>query len=160
MSVAEMLPYIIFGIMGIALVAQIREWLKPKSIVINLDEVLQSAVLGDNVVPFIKATREQRQMVMEVQGYRCANPYCNMNLRDSTPHWDHIIPRVKGGTDSVHNMQWLCETCNLNKRDKDWLFFLFEYATRLGMDPNINHEPWVRWIMTRHNAGLGVKVSA
>lgn len=107
-----------------------------------------------NVIPFIKATREERERVMQIQGHRCANPYCNMDLRESTPHWDHIVPRVKGGTDSVHNMQWLCDTCNLNKKDMDWLEFLFRYATQMGMDPNINQKPWQKWVITRTKNGL------
>jgi hypothetical protein len=102
-----------------------------------------------NVIPFVKATKEERERMMRIQGHRCANPYCNMDLRESIPHWDHIKPRSKGGTDSVHNMQWLCDTCNLNKKDMDWLEFLFRYSTSMGIDPNQNQEPWKRWVLTR-----------
>jgi hypothetical protein len=77
-----------------------------------------------------------------------------MDLRQSTPHWDHIQPRSRGGTDSVHNMQWLCDTCNLNKKDMDWLEFLFRYATEMGMDPNVNQKPWQKWVITRTKNGL------
>lgn len=107
-----------------------------------------------NIVPFIKATREERERVMVIQGHRCANPYCNTDLRQSVPHWDHIVPRSQGGTDSVHNMQWLCDTCNLNKKDMHWLEFLYRYATEMGMDPNKNEKPWQNWVLTRTKNGL------
>lgn len=109
---------------------------------------------GDNVIPFVKATREQREQVMQIQGCKCANPYCNTDLRNGTPHWDHIIPRAKGGNDSIHNMQWLCSTCNLNKGTQDWLPFIYQYATGLGIDPNVNEKPWQQWIMNRAKNGL------
>ena len=107
-----------------------------------------------NVIPFVKATREERERVMQIQGHKCANPYCNMDLRSSVPHWDHIIPRSQGGTDSVHNMQYLCDTCNLNKKDMNWLEFLFRYATNMGQDPNQNQAPWKKWVLTRTQNGL------
>ena len=107
-----------------------------------------------NVIPFVKATREERERVMRIQGHRCANPYCNTDLRQSVPHWDHIVPRSQGGTDSVHNMQWLCDTCNLNKKDMHWLEFLFRYAHEMGIDPNVNQKPWQKWVLTRSKNGL------
>ena len=107
-----------------------------------------------NVVPFVKATRLERERVMQIQNRRCANPYCNMDLRQSFPHWDHIIPRSQGGTDSVHNMQWLCDTCNLNKKDMTWLEFLFRYAKGMGQDPNQNQAPWKKWVLARTTNGL------
>jgi hypothetical protein len=126
-------------------------YLKRRSSFPPAGAVPQEAV---NVVPFIKATRQERERVMGVQGHRCANPYCNMDLRNSTPHWDHIKPRSRGGTDSVHNMQWLCDTCNLNKKDMDWPEFLFRYAMNMGMDPNTNQKPWQKWAITRAKNGL------
>ena len=107
-----------------------------------------------NVVPFVKATRAERERVMQIQKHRCANPYCNQDLRDSVPHWDHIVPRSAGGTDSVHNMQWLCDTCNLNKNDMNWLEFLYRYAMGMGQDPNVNQKPWQKWVLTRSKNGL------
>jgi len=95
---------------------------------------------------------------MAAQNYRCGNPYCNMDLRQSMPHWDHITPRSKGGTDSVHNMQWLCDTCNFNKKEMDWLEFLYRYATSLGIDPNENQKPWQQWMLNRAQNGLGTCV--
>jgi ATP adenylyltransferase len=32
---------------------------------------------------------------------------------------DHIVPRNKGGTDEIANLQALCFSCNAMKRDRD-----------------------------------------
>ncbi|MGI0073191.1 MAG: HNH endonuclease [Nitrosotalea sp.] len=34
-------------------------------------------------------------------------------------HWEHIIPRSKGGPDTIDNMAQACQRCNLSKSDKD-----------------------------------------
>ena len=44
---------------------------------------------------------------------------------------DHITPAEQGGTDSVHNRVWLCDTCHFSKKDMGWLEFLYRYATSL-----------------------------
>jgi hypothetical protein len=143
-------------IMGLAVGGSLlRLWLKKRS------EWKQGAIqtelavaTNSNVFPFIKATREEREKAMKSQDYKCGNPYCNTDLRHSVPHWDHIIPRSKGGNDGIHNMQWLCDTCNLNKKDKDWPEFLYYYAMNLGIDPQVNDKPWKTWVLNRARNGL------
>jgi hypothetical protein len=100
-------------------------------------------------IPFIPSTRENKQMMMHWQNHRCGNPYCNTDLRHNVPHWDHIIPRARGGTDSLANMQWLCATCNMNKGDRDWYQFVFIYLYQLGLD-HTYLKPLEVWAQARY----------
>ena len=34
-------------------------------------------------------------------------------------HWEHVIPRSRGGPDTIDNIVLACEQCNLSKGDKD-----------------------------------------
>ena len=44
---------------------------------------------------------------------------CGVSNKDKALEVDHIIPRNKGGTDDLSNLQALCYTCNSIKKDLD-----------------------------------------
>ena len=48
--------------------------------------------------------------------YRCARCGRWFNKRDIDI--DHIIPKSKGGTDSMYNLQAMCKHCNRSKGNK------------------------------------------
>ncbi|QMV32410.1 hypothetical protein 8G_00016 [Ralstonia phage Hyacinthe] len=54
---------------------------------------------------------------------RCA--CCGCSIR-SGYHIDHIHPLSKGGSNWPHNLQLLCQRCNLRKKDKDPFVFANE----------------------------------
>ena len=66
-----------------------------------------------------------RPLLLEVQRYKCANPFCRRKLRDdAATEVDHIVPVAKGGGGELSNLQALCTPCNRAKRDKhygEWL---------------------------------------
>lgn len=39
---------------------------------------------------------------------------------------DHLIPRIKGGSDESDNLIWACRSCNSSKRDKDMLKWMMD----------------------------------
>lgn len=55
-----------------------------------------------------------RERLFELQNGSCNG--CGCALVDS--HIDHIVPLVRGGTNTDDNVQLLCPTCNLSKGSK------------------------------------------
>jgi ATP adenylyltransferase len=59
----------------------------------------------------------QKYEVMKRARHRCE--LCGVLEEFRGLEVDHIIPRNKGGTDDVSNLQALCYSCNATKRDRD-----------------------------------------
>ena len=62
-----------------------------------------------------EANRLWRRKIKERWDYECA--YCGS---DEDITIDHVIPRSKGGMDTIENMVSCCETCNHDKAHTPW----------------------------------------
>ena len=58
-----------------------------------------------------------RYNILKDAKFRCE--LCGVSADTKALEVDHIIPRNKGGTDDISNLQALCYSCNAMKRDKD-----------------------------------------
>jgi len=58
-----------------------------------------------------------RYNVLKEAKFRCE--LCGISADTKALEVDHIIPRNKGGSDDISNLQALCYSCNAMKRDKD-----------------------------------------
>lgn len=58
-----------------------------------------------------------RYEVFKRAKFRCE--LCGCSAEEKALEVDHIIPRNKGGTDDIENLQALCYSCNAMKRDRD-----------------------------------------
>ena len=55
--------------------------------------------------------------VLKRARFRCE--LCGISADEKALEPDHIIPRVHGGSDDMTNLQALCYSCNVMKRDRD-----------------------------------------
>jgi 5-methylcytosine-specific restriction endonuclease McrA len=59
-----------------------------------------------------------RWQVFQRDQWKCVS--CGRNSHNGAIlHVDHIIPRSRGGSDSLDNYQTLCDVCNIGKSNKD-----------------------------------------
>jgi 5-methylcytosine-specific restriction endonuclease McrA len=59
-----------------------------------------------------------RWQVFQRDGWKCVA--CGRGSHDGAIlHVDHIIPRSKGGSDTLDNFQTLCDKCNIGKSNRD-----------------------------------------
>lgn len=58
-----------------------------------------------------------RYEVLKSAMFRC--DLCGVSADDRALEVDHILPRSKGGSDEISNLQALCYSCNAMKRDRD-----------------------------------------
>ena len=61
--------------------------------------------------------KKLRLQVLRRDGYTCA--YCS-NVANEV---DHIVPKVKGGEDTLDNCVAACRRCNVQKKDQDQAVF-------------------------------------
>jgi len=58
-------------------------------------------------------SKTKRSKVFEKSQWRCVK--CGREVRLTI---DHRIPKSKGGTDNLSNLQSMCDPCNQEKADK------------------------------------------
>ncbi len=80
---------------------------------IHRRDIPQRTDLGD-VIPY-NAARNKRHLYGEQEG--CCSG-CGEHFRARNLEVDHIVPRAKGGTDHLGNLQLLCGHCNRVKGDR------------------------------------------
>ena len=79
------------------------------------DAAVQAALTAENKIRVMPAMRWQ---VFQRDGWKCVA--CGRGSHDGAIlHVDHIIPRSKGGTDTLDNFQTLCDKCNIGKSNRD-----------------------------------------
>jgi hypothetical protein len=63
---------------------------------------------------------------------------------------DHLIPKARGGPDTIHNIVIACKRCNSSKRDRD----VFEWygADRIAEIPNLVLAKYLKLVEEIHRA--------
>lgn len=72
------------------------------------------------------AWKKQRLRVLRRDNYVCR--YCNGVANEA----DHVIPKVRGGDDSMENLVSACRSCNNFKGKKNEAVFLLQASTPLS----------------------------
>lgn len=71
-----------------------------------------------------KHTLDEVLHLLESQDNKCA--CCGIELTESTRELDHKMPLIRGGYNSIENLQWLCQFCNSSKNAShpdDWAVY-------------------------------------
>lgn len=65
---------------------------------------------------------DKKAYLLERENYYCI--YCSIHASQTKMEIEHVIPKSKGGTDSLNNLVLSCETCNQAKGSQDVETFL------------------------------------
>lgn len=70
------------------------------------------------------------KLLMDEFSWKCF--YCDEKLTKEQRTIDHIVPKIKGGTNDLHNLVPCCRKCNGNKGGKS----LLKWAEEIDLDQN------------------------
>lgn len=77
---------------------------------------------------------EIKEYLLEKYGHTCQ--YCGGASGDGVLEWEHMLPKSRGGSDSVKNACLACHTCNQDKGDKTLKEYLKELKQRSPVSKN------------------------
>lgn len=86
---------------------------------------------GDSNLDAVPGSR--RYLVLKRSGGRCEA--CGVSSKETQIDVDHIVPRSKGGSNDISNLQALCRTCNAQKRASDDTNFIEVHKSYGHRDP-------------------------
>ena len=93
--------------------ARVRQWQKdnPEGVLKNIHarRARKKSASGSH-------TADQIIELLHRQNHRCAG--CGISIKQKR-HLDHVMPLSRGGSNSIENLQWLCQPCNNKKHAKD-----------------------------------------
>ena len=72
--------------------------------------------------------RKQKHVLFGQQAGNCAG--CKILFPIHNLTIDHVVPRAKGGTDHLENLQLLCVACNSIKGDRDMVYLMERLVAR------------------------------
>ena len=109
------------------LIAKANDWMEARYDAMEQDESVESnSEISDRITDAAMALAEQKVRVMPSirwQVFKRDNWKCcacgRGSQQDVILHVDHIVPRSKGGTDTLDNYQTLCSECNAGKSNRD-----------------------------------------
>ena len=109
------------------LIAKANDWMEARYDAMEQDESVESnSEISDRITDTAMALAEQKVRVMPTirwQVFKRDNWKCcacgRGSQQDVILHVDHIVPRSKGGTDTLDNYQTLCSECNAGKSNRD-----------------------------------------
>ena len=74
--------------------------------------------------------RKQKHVLFGRQEGRCGG--CKIAFLYPNLTIDHVVPRSKGGTDHLENLQLLCGACNSIKGDREMAYLMARLKEREG----------------------------
>src|SRR5438445_9415839 len=78
--------------------------------------------------------KQTRVLVLQRDDFRCR--FCGTTAEESRLQVDHVMPKARGGTDTLENLATRCEDCNAGKND----LWLGDYAA-LIMKGTVSQPP-------------------
>ena len=109
----------------VELIAKANDWMESRYETMEQEEASEPEI-PDGISETILALAEQRVRVMPAirwqvfqrDKWKCCS--CGRGSQHgSILHVDHIVPRSKGGADTLDNLQTLCSECNAGKSNRD-----------------------------------------